>query len=76
MFLGYLTGLRLLAPEMPLETLLRTTLVVHTCDAVMCRLLAHNSGYAKNIWTLLGFVLGVWAVAALLVMPRRCDRSR
>jgi hypothetical protein len=70
-FLGYFTGLHLLAPEMAFETLLRTTLVINTCDAVMCRLLAHNNGHRKNLWTLLGFILGIWAVATLLLLPRR-----
>jgi hypothetical protein len=69
--LGYLTGLRLLAPHMAPGTLLRTALVVHTCDAVMCRLFAHNNRYPKNLWTLLGLVFGIWAVAVLIVLPRR-----
>lgn len=70
-FLGYFTGLRLLAPDMQLETLLSTALVVHTCDAVMCRLFALNNRYPKNLWTLLGFVFGIWAVAVLVLLPRR-----
>jgi len=70
-FLGYFTGLRLLAPDMSLDTLLRTALIVHTCDAVMCRLFAHNNGHPKNLWTLLGFGFGIWAVALLLLLPRR-----
>jgi len=74
-FLGYFTGLHLLAPDMSFETLLRTTLVVNTCDAVMCRLLAHNNGHRKNLWTLLGFVFGIWPVALLLLLPRRNDFS-
>jgi hypothetical protein len=70
-FLGYFTGLHLLAPEMQLATLLPTALVVHTCDAVMCRLFAHNNRYPKNLWTVLGFVFGIWAVAVLVLLPRR-----
>jgi hypothetical protein len=70
-FLGYFTGLHLLAPGMPVDTLLRTAAVVHTCDAVMCRLFAHNSGYPKNLWTALGLVFGIWAVAVLVLLPSR-----
>jgi hypothetical protein len=55
-------------------TLVATTLVVHTCDAVMCRLFAHNNGYPRNLWTGLGFALGLWAVAVLVVLPRRTGR--
>jgi hypothetical protein len=69
--LGYLSGLRFLNPDMDAATLLRTALVVHTCDAVMCRLFAHNNGYSKNLWTVLGFAFGVWAVAILIVLPKR-----
>ncbi len=69
--LGYSTGLLLIAPHLDAATLLRTALVVHVCDAIMCRLFAHNNGYPKNVWTLLGLVFGVWAVALLIVLPRR-----
>ncbi len=69
--LGYFTGLRILNPDLDPGTLLRTALVVHTCDAVMCRLFAHNNGYPKNLWTLLGFVFGIWAVAILILLPKR-----
>ena len=69
--LGYFTGLHLLSPQIDALTLVRTALLVHVCDAVMCRLFAHNNGYSKNAWTMLGFVFGVWAVAVLIVLPRR-----
>lgn len=70
-FLGYFTGLALLTPDLDPTVLVRTVLVVHTCDSIMCRLFAHNNGYPKNLWTVLGFVFGIWAVAVLLILPRR-----
>jgi len=73
---GYFTGLRVLDPGMDTSTLLRTALVVHTCDATMCRLFAHNNGYPKNLWTLLGFLFGIWALAVLITLPNRNARSR
>jgi uncharacterized membrane protein SpoIIM required for sporulation len=73
-FFGYFTGLRLLNPEMDAATLLRTALVVHTCDAVMCRLIAHNNGHAKNLWTVLGLLFGIWSVAVVIVLPKRGPR--
>jgi hypothetical protein len=73
-FLGVLSGLRLLRAEIPLPTLVATMIVVNICDAVMCRLFAHNNGYPKNLWTVVGFVFGIWAVAALIVMPKREKR--
>lgn len=69
--LGWVTGLRLISPEMDAGTLLRTAIVVHITDAILCRLFAHNNGYSKNLWTTLGFVFGLWAVAVVLVLPKR-----
>jgi hypothetical protein len=69
--LAYLSGLRWINPQLDAETLVRTALVVHICDAVLCRLFAHNNGYSKNLWTALGFVFGLWAVAVLLILPKR-----
>jgi hypothetical protein len=37
----------------------------------MCRLIAHNNGYPKTLWTLLGFTGGLWTVAVLILLPRR-----
>lgn len=73
--LGYLTGFRWINPQLDGATLVRTVIVVHACDAVLCRLFAHNNGYSKNLWTALGFVFGLWAVAALLVLPKRTSAS-
>jgi ABC-type transport system involved in cytochrome c biogenesis permease subunit len=72
--LGYLSGLAFLQSDIPFSTLVATMLVVNTCDAIMCRLFAHNNGYPKNLWTVIGFVFGIWAVAALIVMPKREKR--
>ncbi len=69
--LGVISGLSFLQSDLPLSTLLPTMFVVNTCDAVMCRLFAHNNGYPKNLWTAVGFVGGIWGVAALIVMPKR-----
>jgi hypothetical protein len=69
--LAYLSGLGLVAPGLDFHTLAGTALALHVCDAIACRLFAHNNGYPKNLWTLFGFIAGVWAVAVLIVLPRR-----
>lgn len=69
--LGYASGLRLFAPDIDPATLLRTLLVINTCQAVMCRLFAHNNGYSKNFWTVAGFLTGIWAVVVLILLPAR-----
>ncbi len=74
-FLGFLSGLAFLPhDELTLGTLVATMFVINTCDAVMCRLFAHNNGYPKNLWTAIGFVFGIWGVATLIVMPKREKR--
>ncbi len=68
---GVLSGLAFVAPDLDLPTLLGTALVLHCCHAVMCRLFAYNNGYPRNLWTVLGLVAGVWAVALFVCLPRR-----
>ncbi len=70
--LGYLTGLQLVAAT-PLDwpTLVATALLVNTCDAIVCRIVARNNGYPPRLWLGLGFVFGVWAVTAVLLAPKR-----
>jgi len=70
-FLSYWSGLAFVAPELPWPTLVGTVIGMHVCDAIMCRLLAHNGGYPKAVWTILGFIGGLWIVALLLLLPRR-----
>ena len=75
-FISYLSGLRFVAPELDTPTLLGTALALHICEAIVCRLFAHNNGYPKNLWMLLGFIGGLWAVAVLILLPRRSDGQR
>ena len=51
--------------------IVRTVLLVHIIDAVMCRLFASNNGYPRGLWTVFGFTFGIWAVAVLIVLPKR-----
>src|SRR2546428_3523664 len=73
--IAYLSGLAFVAPDLPAPALLGTALALHVCDAIMCRLFAHNNGYPKNLWTLIGFVFGIWAVSALILLPKRERRG-
>ena len=75
--LGYLTGLRFLAPyPLDLPTVAATGVVVNVCDAVMCRVVARNNGYPARLWTALGLIFGIWAVAVCIVLPRRTAPTR
>jgi hypothetical protein len=68
---AYLSGLAFVAPDLPPPALFGTALALHVCDAILCRLFALNNGYPKNLWTLFGFMAGLWAVAVLILLPRR-----
>ena len=69
--LGFLSGLHFVASNLDPATVSGTALVVLVCDGIMCRLIAHNNGYPKNLWSVLGFMGGLWAVAVLILLPRR-----
>lgn len=69
--LMYASGLFLVAPDLDAGARVGTSLAVLACDAAVCRLFAYNNGYPRNAWTLLGLVGGLWAVAVLILLPRR-----
>ena len=69
--LSYWSGLAFVGRELDLPTVVGTMLLLHTLDAIMCRLFARNNGYPRNAWTVIGFVGGIWAVAVLILLPRR-----
>jgi hypothetical protein len=68
-FVGYLSGLYLVNPEMTPSSLFRTASLVHLVDALLCRLIAGQSGRNKNIWAAAGLLLGAWALGFLLLLP-------
>jgi hypothetical protein len=70
-FLGYFTGLRVFGGNLSFPSLLMTAFVVHCLDSIMCRLFARNNHYPKNLWTALGFFFGIWAVVALVFLPKK-----
>jgi len=70
-FLGYFTGLRILGGTLSLPSLLATAIMTHFLDSIVCRLFARNNGYRKDLWTVLGFFFGIWAVVALLLFSRK-----
>ncbi len=69
--LSAVSGLRFVAPALDAPTILGTGVVVQICHGILCRIFAHNNGYPKNVWTLLGLIGGLWAVALLILLPRR-----
>ena len=68
---GYLTGLLLVRPEMEPTTLLRTVSLVHVLDAVLCHVIAGQTGRSKLPWTIAGLIFGVWALGILFLLPAK-----
>lgn len=68
---AYLSLLAFVAPGLDRPTLFGTTVALHICHAILCRIFAANAGYSRNAWTILGLIGGVWAVAVLILLPPR-----
>ncbi len=69
--LAWVSGLALVRSGLDVPAVLGTSITLQICHAILCRIFAHNNGYPKNLWTLFGALGGVWAVAALILLPRR-----
>jgi len=69
--IGYLSGIYFIQPDLDPATLIRTASVIHILDALLCYVIATQSGRNRTIWTLAGLVLGVWAVGILFLFVER-----
>lgn len=69
--LGYFSGLLLIRSEMDATTLWRTAALVHLLDAILCGVIAKYSGRSKKIWTIAGALCGIWALAAIFLLPAK-----
>jgi hypothetical protein len=72
---GYLSGLLIVKPDMEPTSLFRTAGLVHFLDAILCRVIAVHSGRGKNLWTIAGLVLGIWALGTLFLLPAKIRES-
>jgi hypothetical protein len=68
--IGAFSLLSFIKPDLEGAMLVHTVLIVHVCDAVLCRLIATHSGRSRELWTAGGLVLGIWALGILLFLPR------
>jgi hypothetical protein len=68
---SYLSGLYFIRPDLDATTLFRTTALVHVLDAILCCLIAGQSGRSKKIWTAAGLCFGIWALATIFVLPAK-----
>ena len=73
--LGFLTGLTLFRPEIDPSTLMRTTVLIHVLDGILCRVLAAHGGRPKNLWMAAGLIFGIWSLALLFFLPEKQNRD-
>ena len=71
--LGYFTGLLLITPGMEPATLVRTAMMVHCLDAILCLVVAGHSGRGRIFWMISGLIFGIWALGTLFLLP---DKKR
>ena len=69
--LSYFTGLHFINAGLDGQALLRTAALVHLLDAILCGLIAGQSGRSKTSWTVAGFGLGIWALATIFLLPAK-----
>ena len=74
--LGYFSGIYLIQPNIDPAILIRTAFVSHVLDAVLCYIIATQSGRNRTRWTLAGLVLGVLAMGPLIIVAERGSGSR
>jgi hypothetical protein len=70
-FFGYFSGLLFIKSEMDPTTLLRTAVLVHLLDAILCCVIANHSGRNKTAWTVAGLLGGIWALGILFLLPAK-----
>jgi hypothetical protein len=44
---------------------------MNICHAIMCGVIAGHGGHPRWPWRAIGLIAGVWAIAAVLCLPRR-----
>jgi len=69
--LGYFSGLSFIKPEMEPSSLLRTALMVHVLDAILCGVIANHSRRNTIGWTIGGLCCGIWALGVLFMLPTK-----
>ena len=74
--LGYFTGLLLITPGMQPATLVRTAILVHFLDAILCLVVAGHSGRGRIFWTISGLIFGIWALGTLFLLPDKRAAKR
>jgi hypothetical protein len=75
--LAYASGFALMRPHKAPIDLLATSLIVDAALAPLTAVIAARRGRSPMRWTMLGFALGMWALAwVLIVAPEAAEPAR
>ena len=74
LFLGTVSGLRFVAPELDPWIMAGTSIGMLITYAVICRVFAAQTGRAGTPWLIAGLFGGLFATAALLVATELASR--
>ncbi len=67
--LSLTSGLAVMGYRLPPATILATSIVVDLALAPLTAVIASRRGRNAARWTIAGLALGMWALAAVLVLP-------
>lgn len=71
---GFASGFALMRLHKPPIDMIATSLIVDAALAPLTAVIAARRGRSAVRWTMLGFALGMWALAyVLIITPRRPD---
>jgi hypothetical protein len=73
--LSLTSGFALMGYRLPTATIIGTSIIVDVALAPLTAVIANRRGRSTLRWTIAGLALGMWAVAAVLVLPA-ADKSR
>jgi hypothetical protein len=69
------SGFALMGYRLPPATILVTSILVNIALAPLIAVIASRRGRSATGWTIAGLALGMWALAAVLLLPS-ANRSR
>lgn len=74
--LGFASGFALMGYHETTANLIATSLAIDATLAPLTAVIARRRGQSASLWTVLGFVFGMWALAAIFIISyRRAEPS-
>ncbi len=71
--LGFMSGFALMGYHQGPLDLIATSLAIDATLAPLTAIIASRHGRSTALWAILGFALGMWALAVILIATRRSE---